>query len=113
MGIYNISKRKSRKFFEKRNKGWLNNRRYDTAFGAFLDDELVGVVTFRRSGRLVGLLVDEDHRRKGVGSALVKKALDEISAEKVSAETNGPARKTIRSLPDEYSSRVRHQDWYH
>lgn len=54
--------------------------------GAFEDDELVGVLGFKRErresvrhkGSLWGLFVHPDHRRAGIGGRLIRAAIDEV-----------------------------------
>ena len=56
--------------------------------GAFVADELVGLLGFRRErrpsvqhkGSLWGFFVHPDHRRRGLGTGLLRAALDEVAA---------------------------------
>ncbi|MDJ0972840.1 MAG: GNAT family N-acetyltransferase [Planctomycetota bacterium] len=57
--------------------------------GAFVADELAGLLGFRRErrpsvrhkGSLWGFFVHPDHRRKGLGTGLLRAALDEVAAQ--------------------------------
>ena len=65
-------------FFKKRLEDKEN-----VTFGVFIEHMLVGILTIRTSerlktkhnGHLVGMYVDKDHRRQGVGKLLIKEVI--------------------------------------
>lgn len=70
-------------FFEKRIKDELN-----ITLGAFLDNDLVGILTMRRSnhdktkhnGHLAAMYVDQTHQNKGIGKKLLLKMIEEAQS---------------------------------
>jgi ribosomal protein S18 acetylase RimI-like enzyme len=55
-----------------------------SAFGAFYADSLVGYcITEPQSGDITQIAVDKKHRRRGLGSALLARALDIAESDKI------------------------------
>lgn len=96
--------------------GILDSNRVETALGAYIGAELVGVQTF--SPRyLVGLLVKPEFRRRGIGRALMVAALDQMisclrDGEHITTRTNRDSGSLVDSLPETYRSRIYERDWY-
>ena len=84
------------------------------AFGAFEGSQMVGAVTYR-PGHLIGVLVAAEHRRRGVGRALIEEALSDVAgigSGAVRADTNQASGRLIAELPPELRARVYERGWY-
>lgn len=69
---------------------WQNDLDYLKAakdvvyYGAYVEERLIGSLAFQANGKVSYLRVEQDYRRRGLASALLKRACDENNIRKIS-----------------------------
>ena len=82
-----------------------------SAFGAFEEDRLVGIIATRNEGRHVALFfVDGDYHRKGIGRKLWDAVLEDSTAEEITVNSSEYAVNIYRKLGFEQAENLREEN---
>ena len=80
---------------------WVLYLKYPQTFLITLSDQIDGYIVFRPDGHIISMAVTPERRRRGVGTSLVKKAIDHCRGKSLRLEvrvSNVGAQKFYQSL---------------
>lgn len=80
---------------------WMLHRKYPHTFLVTLSDQIDGYIVFKPDGHIISMAVTPERRRRGVGTCLVKEAIDHCRGKSLRLEvrvSNAGAQKFYQSL---------------